>query len=256
MSLSPPSRTSTAPVSPAKPSALQVIPPTRHTASSVCCHQGGDCGVSRRGPADWRTASYIRLSGSWTPSRPCPPSPLFPHATLNSDTTPPPPNVHTLRSSLPLLTNCDPHQSLCAALEWSLPQPALSVIYLFWQSDKRLFFFLHYSYLHSFVLFNWFALYLPCALCHFISFFYFFIVLQCPHLYICIVCMYIWLNCIYLYLNVYCQCLMLTVCTKGLRVTQFQFSVCMYCTCGRIDNKTYLTWLEVLHYYCTKMFII
>ncbi len=72
-------------------------------------------------------------------------------------------------------------------------------------------------------------------------FFYFFIVLQCPHLYICIVCMYIWLNCIYLYLNVYCQCLMLTVCTKGLRVTQFQFSVCMYCTCGRIDNKTYLT---------------
>ncbi len=71
--------------------ALQVIPPTRHTASSVCCHQGGDCGVSRRGPADWRTASYIRLSGSWTPSRPCPPPPpLLPHATLNSDTTTPP----------------------------------------------------------------------------------------------------------------------------------------------------------------------
>ncbi len=60
------------------------IPPTRHTASSVCCHQGGDCGVSR-------TALSIRLSGSWTPSRPCPPSPLLPHATLNSDTTPPPP---------------------------------------------------------------------------------------------------------------------------------------------------------------------
>ncbi len=80
-----------------------------------------------------------------------------------------------------------------------------------------------------------------------LSLFYFFIVLQCPHLYICIVCMYIWLNCIYLYLNVYCQCLMLTVCTKGLRVTQFQFSVCMYCTCGRIDNKTYLTWLDLKH---------
>ncbi len=30
---------------------------------------------------------------------------------------------------------------------------------------------------------------------------------------------------------------MLSVCTKGLRVTQFQFSVCMYGTCGRIDNK-------------------
>ncbi len=59
-------------------------------------------------------------------------------------------------------------------------------------------------------------------------------------------CMYIWLNCIYLYLNVYCQCLMLTVCTKGLRVTQLQFSVCMYCTCGRIDNKTYLTWLDLM----------
>ncbi len=56
---------------------------------------------------------------------------------------------------------------------------ALSIIYLFWQSDKRLFFFLHYSHLHSFVLFNWFALYLPCALCHFISFLlFFFIVLQ------------------------------------------------------------------------------
>ncbi len=133
-----------------------------------------------------------------------------------------------------------PHQSLCAALEWSLPHPALSIIYLFCQSDKDI--------CTVFVLFNWFALYLPCTLCHFtlsISFYclFIFIVLQCPHLYICIVCMYIWLNCIYLYLNVYCQCLMLTVCTKGLRVTQFQFSVCMYCTCGRIDNKTYLTWL-------------
>ncbi len=79
----------------------------------------------------------------------------------------------------------------------------------------------------------------------YLSLFYFFIFLQCPHLYICIVCMYIWLNCIYLYLNVYCQCLMLTVCTKGLRVTQFQFSVCMYCTCGRIDNKADLTWLDL-----------
>ncbi len=46
-----------------------------------------------------------------------------------------------------------------------------------------------------------------------------------------------------LYLSVFeclLSCLMLTVCTKGLRVTQFQFSVCMYCTCGRIDNKTLL----------------
>ncbi len=93
VSLSPPSRTFTAPVSPAKPSALQVIPPTRHTASSVCCHQGGDCGVSRRGPADWRTASYIRLSGSWTPSRPCPPPLFYPtqHWTLTLRPPPQPP---------------------------------------------------------------------------------------------------------------------------------------------------------------------
>ncbi len=41
--------------------------------------------------------------------------------------------------------------------------------------------------------------------------------------------------CIYLYF--YVLLLVLSVCTKGLRVTQFQFSVCMYGTCGRIDNK-------------------
>ncbi len=34
--------------------------------------------------------------------------------------TPPPP-----------LTNCDPNQSLCAALDWSLPHPALTANYLF-----------------------------------------------------------------------------------------------------------------------------
>ncbi len=56
-----------------------------------------------------------------------------------------------------------------------------------------------FSAFFLFVLFNWFALYLPCALCHFIHLF--FIFLQCPHLYICIVCMYICLNCIYLYLT-------------------------------------------------------
>ncbi len=97
-----------------------------------------------------RTALSIRLSGSWTPSRPCPPSPLLPHATLNSDTSPPPP---------PPPYNRDPHQSLYAALAWSLPHPALSIIYLFCQSDKDI--------CTVFVLFNWFALYLPCTLCHF-----------------------------------------------------------------------------------------
>ncbi len=83
--ISPPSRTSTTPVSPAKPSALQVIPPTRHTTSSVCYHQGGDWGVSKPGTTDWKTASSTRLSGSWTPSRPWPPSPLLPHESLNSE---------------------------------------------------------------------------------------------------------------------------------------------------------------------------
>ncbi len=118
--LSPPSRTSTAPVSPAKPSTLQVIPPTRHTASSVCYHQGGDCGVSRPGPTDWRTASSTRLSGSWTPSRPCPPSPLLHHAPLNSDTPPPPPPPahHTHHTHTHTHTHCDKHQSLCTALDW------------------------------------------------------------------------------------------------------------------------------------------
>ncbi len=46
---------------------------------------------------------------------------------------------------------------------------------------------------------------------------------------------YIYLICIYLYF--YVLLLVLSVCTKGLRVTQFKFSVCMYGTCGRIDNK-------------------
>ncbi len=192
----------------------------------------------------WVRTDCSWLSGSWTPSRPCPPSPLLPHTTLNSDTTPPP-NVHTPTS--PPLTNCDPHQSLCAALEWSLPHPALSVIYLFWQSDKRLFFFLHYSHPHSFVLFYLTGLHYICHVPYVtLSLFFIFYcstMSSFVYLYSLYVCMYIWLNCIYLYLNVYCQCLMLTVCTKGLRVTQFQFSVCMYCTCGRIDNKTYLTWL-------------
>ncbi len=130
LSLSPPSRTSTAPVSPAKPSALQVIPPTRHTASSVCYHQGGDCGVSKPGPTDWKTASSTRLSGSWTPSRPCPPpSPLLPHAPLNSDHPPPPPPPHT-----------PTHPHIHTHTLWPAPVTLYSIgltsfNYLFWQSE-------------------------------------------------------------------------------------------------------------------------
>ncbi len=64
----------------------------------------------------------------WTLTLRPPPPPSSPHP---QDPPPPPPPF----------TNCDPHQSLCAALDWSLPHPALTVNYLFWQSDKRLFFF-------------------------------------------------------------------------------------------------------------------
>ncbi len=55
------------------------------------------------------------------------------------------------------------------------------------------------------------------------------------YVYIYTVYIYIYLICIYLYF--YILLLVLSECIKGLRVTQFQFSVCMYGTCGRIDNK-------------------
>ncbi len=164
---SPPSRTSTAPFSPAKPSALQVIPPTRHTTSSVCYHQGGDCGVSKPGPTDWKTASSIRLSGSWTPSRPCPPPLSYPthHWTLTHPPPPPPTHTHIHTHTL-----------------WPAPVTLYSIgltsfNYLFWQSDLIIS-SLHYTIyiLHClFVCFShWFALYLPCALCHFIHFLYYY----------------------------------------------------------------------------------
>ncbi len=43
-----------------------------------------------------------------------------PHIPRTFHSPPPPP-----------LTNCDPHQSLCAALDWSLPHPALTANFLF-----------------------------------------------------------------------------------------------------------------------------
>ncbi len=82
----------------------------------------------------------------------------------------------------------------------------------------------------QFCLFNWFVLYLPCALCHFIYLFF-----STMSSFVYLYSLYVHMFKLYLY--IYCQCLMLTVCTKGLRVTQFKFSVCMCCTCGRIDNK-------------------
>ncbi len=92
--------------------------PTRHTASSVCYHQGGDWGVSKPGQTDWKTASSTRLSGSWTPSRPCPPSPLLPHESLNSDPhpTPPPPPTRTHTLTLTLTLRQAP--VTCTALDW------------------------------------------------------------------------------------------------------------------------------------------
>ncbi len=105
----------------------------------------------------------------WHYDRPPPQLPTSPHPHIPR--TPPPPP----------LTNCDPHQSLCAALDWSLPHPALTVNYLFWQSYKRLFFFLHHTYICT-VLFYLTGLH---SICHVpyatlsISFLFFYNVLIC-----------------------------------------------------------------------------
>ncbi len=77
-------------------------------------------------------------------------------------------------------------------------------------------------------------------------FFIFLLFYNCPHLYICIVCMYIWLNCIYLNLNVYCQCLMLTVCTKGLRDSNFNSLYVCTVHVEELTIKLYLTWLDLI----------
>ncbi len=177
-----------APVSPAKPSALQVIPPTRHTASSVCCHQGGDCGVSRPGPADWRTASSIRLSGSWTPSRPCPPSPLLPHAPLNSDTTTPtpppaphiprtfhpPPHLQTVTRTSHFVQHWTDHYLIQHWLQTTSSDSLIKDCSLSSYHFNRLISSFCTTLIISaqFCLFNWFALYLPCALCYFIYLFF------------------------------------------------------------------------------------
>ncbi len=132
--------------------------------------------------------SFIHQAVRKLNSLPSLPPPLF-HPTQHWTLTlrPPPPAPHIPRTFHPPpppthpSTNCDPHQSLCAALDWSLPHPALTVNYLFRQSDKRLFFFCTTHISAQFCLFNWFALYLPCALCHFIYLFFIFL-----HVLICI----------------------------------------------------------------------
>jgi len=68
-------RSQAPPASPTKSSVSREIPPTLQVASSACCHQGGDCGVSGPGPAHWGTASTTRLPGHSTPSLLCPQSP-------------------------------------------------------------------------------------------------------------------------------------------------------------------------------------
>ncbi|XP_068176903.1 Fc receptor-like protein 5 isoform X2 [Antennarius striatus] len=65
-------QTFTTPASPAKPSALQVIPPTHLTAFSACCHQVGNCRVCGPEPAGSRTVSFTRRSEGSTPSLLCP----------------------------------------------------------------------------------------------------------------------------------------------------------------------------------------
>ncbi len=208
MSLSPPSRTSTAPVSPAKPSALQVIPPTRHTASLVCCHQGGDCGVSRRGPADWRTASFIRLSGSWTPSRPRPPSPLLPHAPLNSDPPPPPPthptptHTHTVTSTSHFVQHWTDLIQLPLLTVWIKTALFVTINRIDLISS------LHYTIyiLHCFFISLVCTLsnHVPYATYLFLLYIFFFL-FTCPYLYICnscILCMYVYIY-IYIYIYIY-----------------------------------------------------
>ncbi len=115
---------------------------------------------------------------------------------------------------------------------------------LFWQSDKRLLFFLHYSHLHSFVLFNWFALYLPCALCHFtlsISF-YFSTMSSFVYLYS------LYVHMVKLYLSVFERLLSVFNVNCMHQGSEGNFNslyVCMYCTCGRIDNKARLDLIAV-----------
>ncbi len=92
VSLSPPSRTSTSTrLTPQSPLHCRWSHPPAHNFFSLL-PSGRRLRSLRPGPTDWRTASSIRLSGSWTPSRPCPPSPLLPPESLNSDTTTPPPS--------------------------------------------------------------------------------------------------------------------------------------------------------------------
>ncbi len=69
--------------------------------------------------------SFIHQAVRKLNSLPSPPPPLL-------SFTPCPPAPHIPRTfHSPPLTNCDPHQSLCAALDWSLPHPALTANYLF-----------------------------------------------------------------------------------------------------------------------------
>ncbi len=81
-----------------------------------------------------------------------------------------------------------------------------------------------------------------------------FVYCMCVCMYVCVyiyIYIYIYLICIYLYF--YVLLLVLSVCTKGLRVTQFQFSVCMYGTCGRIDNKADFDFLTLISKLCHKI---
>ncbi len=179
----------------------------------------------------------------WTLTlRPPPPSSPHPHIP-RTFLPPPPPHLQTVTRTSHFVQHWTDHYLIQHWLQTTSSDSLIKDCSLFSCHFNRLISsFLHYTYICT-VLFYLTGLHsichVPYATLSISSFF-----LQCPHLYICIVCMYICLNCIYLYLNVYCQCLMLTVCTKGLRVTQFQFSVCMCCTCGRIDNKADLTWLD------------
>ncbi len=109
------------------------------------------------------------------------------------------------------------------------------------------FFFLHVL-IGIFVIVAFLCMYVCICIC----------VYMCVCIYMCIyVCVYMCI-CVYIYIYIYIDLylsvfLRSTVCVQcylyapgSKRVTQFQFSVCMYGTCGRIDNKADFDFLKLI----------
>ncbi len=82
-----------------------------------------------------------------------------------------------------------------------------------------------YATLSIFILFLFsylmFTFFLHVLICIFVIVAFCVCILICTYLYFCVLLFVFSVICMH----------------QGVRVTQFQFSVCMYGTCGRIDNK-------------------